>query len=74
MRGRGNAPETGRRAELGKSWRCSSKPPRNPRPLGRGGGQWDGKPLTLIERILSAAILANLYISLRRKLERKIRH
>ncbi|MEM0330679.1 MAG: hypothetical protein QXW84_04820, partial [Archaeoglobaceae archaeon] len=35
---------------------------------------WDGKPLTLIERILSAAILANLYISLRRKLERKIRH
>ncbi|MEM2169990.1 MAG: hypothetical protein QW186_09360, partial [Candidatus Bathyarchaeia archaeon] len=35
---------------------------------------WDENPLTLIERIISPVILTNLYISLRRKLERKIRH
>ncbi|MEM1696335.1 MAG: hypothetical protein QXQ90_07045, partial [Desulfurococcaceae archaeon] len=39
MRGRGNAPETGRRAKPGESRECSSKPPQNPRTLGRGGGQ-----------------------------------
>ncbi|MEM4686283.1 MAG: hypothetical protein QXY67_02165 [Zestosphaera sp.] len=38
-RGRGNAPETGRGAEPGESRECSSKPPRNPRPSERGGGQ-----------------------------------
>ncbi|MEM1880670.1 MAG: hypothetical protein QXQ23_01775 [Sulfolobales archaeon] len=40
-RGRGNAPETGRGAEPGESRECSSKPPQNPRTLGRGGGQID---------------------------------
>ncbi|MEM4811910.1 MAG: hypothetical protein QXO85_03560, partial [Sulfolobales archaeon] len=43
MRGRGNAPETGRGAEPGESRACSSKPPQNPRPLGRGGGQPEGR-------------------------------
>ncbi|MEM1693590.1 MAG: hypothetical protein QXY26_10465 [Ignisphaera sp.] len=38
MRGRGNTPETGRGAEPRKQG-CSSKPPQNPRTLGRGGGQ-----------------------------------
>jgi hypothetical protein len=36
--------------------------------------RWDGSFLTLIERIISALNLGVLYISLHRKLERRIRH
>jgi hypothetical protein len=36
--------------------------------------RWDGSSLTLIERIISALNLGVLYISLHRKLERRIRH
>jgi len=36
--------------------------------------RWDGKITTLIERLISIPALGSLYISLRRKLERKIRH
>ena len=36
--------------------------------------RWDGKPLTLVERVLSLVNLGALYTSLHRKLERRIRH
>ncbi|MCD6514116.1 MAG: pentapeptide repeat-containing protein [Candidatus Odinarchaeota archaeon] len=36
--------------------------------------KWDGKITTLIERLISIPTLGSLYISLKRKLERKIRH
>ena len=36
--------------------------------------RWDGSFLTLIERVISALNLGVLYISLHRKLERRIRH
>ena len=35
---------------------------------------WDTRTLTLAERLISIPILGSLYISLRRKLERRIRH
>ncbi|MBO3810193.1 MAG: hypothetical protein FGF50_11470 [Candidatus Brockarchaeota archaeon] len=35
---------------------------------------WDEKPLTFIERAVSPPILGTLYISLKRRLERRIRH
>ena len=35
---------------------------------------YDDNPLTLIERLVSIPILGSLYIALRRKLERRIRH
>jgi len=36
--------------------------------------RYDDSPLTLIERPVSIPILGSLYIALRRKLERRIRH
>jgi hypothetical protein len=36
--------------------------------------QWDTKTLTIVERLLSIPILGTLIISLRRKLERRMRH
>jgi vacuolar-type H+-ATPase subunit I/STV1 len=36
--------------------------------------RYDDSPLTLIERLVSIPILGSLYIALRRKLERRIRH
>ena len=35
---------------------------------------WDSKILTIIERLLSIPILGSLFIALKRKLERRIRH
>ena len=48
MRGRGNGPETRPGAKPGGSRACSPKPPRskgNPRPSGRGGGQYSARYL-----------------------------
>ncbi|MEM0025533.1 MAG: hypothetical protein QXV41_03075, partial [Zestosphaera sp.] len=50
---RGNAPETGRGAKPGESRECSSKPPRNPRTLGRGGGQVNEDLWKKFEKIVS---------------------
>jgi uncharacterized protein YjbI with pentapeptide repeats len=36
--------------------------------------QWDTKTLTIVERVLSIPILGTLYLALRRKLERRMRH